>query len=145
MCSATKALRSRVKKCSVNLKIVPAGPMPRMWWRASPRAPVLRIHRPVVQREVVWNGRRAGDRLTLFSSITVTASEAFTKKNLNRDHAAQLVFQREHVAAHQAAGVPITRISVQAAFGCIQGEVTVADAMRAIADAARRSRGWSHG
>lgn len=76
------------------------------------------------------------DRLSLYGSITVTGSEAFTRKNLNRGHAEQLEAQRGHVATHQAAGVPITRVSLQAAFGCnYSGAVPVAQAMAALRDA----------
>lgn len=76
------------------------------------------------------------DRLSLEGSITVTGSEAFTRRNLNRSHAEQLVVQRQHVASHQAAGVPITRVSLQAAFGCnFSGAVTTAQALAALSDA----------
>lgn len=76
------------------------------------------------------------DRLTIEGSITVTGSEAFTRRNLNRSHAEQLVAQRQHVASHQAARVPITRVSVQAAFGCnFSGAVPTAQAMAALSDA----------
>jgi hydroxymethylglutaryl-CoA lyase len=76
------------------------------------------------------------DRLSLYGSITVAASEAFSLKNLNRDRAGQIAAQRETIAAHQAAGVAVTRASVQAAFGCnFAGEVTPAQAIAAVADA----------
>lgn len=75
-------------------------------------------------------------RLSLHGSITVTGSEAFTRKNLNRSQAEQLEAQRKNVAVHQAAGVPVTRVSLQAAFGCnYSGAVPVAQAMAALADA----------
>ncbi len=81
------------------------------------------------------------DRLTIEGSITVTGSEAFTRRNLNRSHAEQLVAQRQHVASHQAAGVPITRVSLQAAFGCnFSGAVSTAQAMAALGDAMRIAR-----
>ena len=80
--------------------------------------------------------RAFADRLEIEGSITVTGSEAFTRKNLNRSHAEQLVAQRQHVATHQAAGVPITRVSLQAAFGCnFSGAVSTAQAMAALGDA----------
>ncbi|UPY37907.1 hydroxymethylglutaryl-CoA lyase [Sediminicoccus sp. KRV36] len=76
------------------------------------------------------------DRLTVEGSITVTGSEAFTRKNLNRSHAEQLEAQRKHVATHQAAGVKMTRVSLQAAFGCnFSGAVPTAQAMAALSDA----------
>jgi isopropylmalate/homocitrate/citramalate synthase len=76
------------------------------------------------------------DRLTLYGSVTVAASEAFSLKNLNRDRAGQIAAQRETIAAHQAAGVPVTRVSVQAAFGCnFSGDVAPARAVAAVAEA----------
>lgn len=75
-------------------------------------------------------------RLIIEGSITVTGSEAFTRKNLNRSHAEQLEAQRKHVATHQAAGVKMTRVSLQAAFGCnFSGAVSTAQAMAALSDA----------
>lgn len=76
------------------------------------------------------------DRLSIAGSITVAASEAFSLRNLNRDRAGQIAAMRENITSHQAAGVPITRASVQAAFGCnFQGEVTPAQAIAAVTDA----------
>lgn len=76
------------------------------------------------------------DRLSVSGSITVAASEAFSLKNLNRDRAGQLAAQRENVAEHLAAGVPVTRVSVQAAFGCnFAGDIPAAQALAAVADA----------
>lgn len=76
------------------------------------------------------------DRLTLYGSVTVAASEAFSLKNLNRDRAGQILAMHETIAAHQAAGVPVTRASVQAAFGCnFSGDIAPAQAISAVADA----------
>jgi isopropylmalate/homocitrate/citramalate synthase len=76
------------------------------------------------------------DRLTVKGSITVSASEAFSLKNLNRDHAGQIEAMRKHVAAHQAAGVAVNRISLMAAFGCnFSGDVTIAQSLAALAGA----------
>jgi hydroxymethylglutaryl-CoA lyase len=76
------------------------------------------------------------DRLSLYGSITVAASEAFSLKNLNRDRAGQLAAMRENIAEHQAAGVPVTRASVQAAFGCnFSGDISPDKAIAAVADA----------
>jgi len=76
------------------------------------------------------------DRLSLYGSITVAASEAFSRKNLNRDRAGQIAAMRENIAEHQAAGVPVTRVSVQAAFGCnFAGDISPAQAIAAVADA----------
>ncbi len=75
------------------------------------------------------------DRLSIHGSITVAASEAFSLKNLRRDRAGQIAAMRENIAEHQAAGVPVTRASVQAVFGCnFQGDVTPAQAIAAVSD-----------
>jgi len=81
------------------------------------------------------------DRLELAGSITVTGSEAFARKNLNRDHAGQLEAMRRNVAAHREAGVPVTRVSLQAAFGCnFSGDVPAAQALAALDDAMALAR-----
>jgi len=76
------------------------------------------------------------DRLTLFGSISFAASEAFSKKNLNRDREGQKLAMAKMTAAHQAAGVKVTRIGIQAAFGCnYQGDISPAQVITAIEDA----------
>ena len=75
------------------------------------------------------------DRLSLYGSITTTASEAFTQKNLNRTHAENLEAQRKQAALHLSHGIEIRRISVQAAFGCnYQGDIAPADVIRVLQD-----------
>jgi isopropylmalate/homocitrate/citramalate synthase len=75
------------------------------------------------------------DKLTLEGSISLSASEAFSMKNLNRDRAGQLEAQRKQIAAHQAAGVPTTRIGVMASFGCnYSGDVAPATVVETVAD-----------
>lgn len=75
------------------------------------------------------------DRLTLSGSIAFAASEAFSRRNLNRDREGQRAAMRALTAAHQAAGVPVTRIGIQAAFGCNEmGDVPPALAVQAVAD-----------
>src|SRR3984885_11220099 len=67
------------------------------------------------------------DKLSLSGSISLTPSEGFTRKNLNRTHAENLAAMRKMTASHIAAGVPVTRIGVMAAFGCnYQGDITPA-------------------
>lgn len=74
--------------------------------------------------------------LELAGSVTVTASEAFTRRNLHRTQAENLAAQRALAAAHREAGVPVPRVSVQAAFGCnFGGEVTAGAAISVLADA----------
>jgi hydroxymethylglutaryl-CoA lyase len=75
------------------------------------------------------------DRLRLYGSISLAASEAFSRKNLNRDREGNLAAMRKVTAAHQAARVPVTRIGVQAAFGCnFQGDIAPTTVMQTIAD-----------
>lgn len=99
--------------------------------------------RPGVEYTALWfnaaglaRAQGFAGRLTLAGSITVTGSEAFTRKNLNRSQAEQLEAQRRNVVVHQAAGVAVTRVSVQAAFGCnYSGAVPAAQALAALSDA----------
>jgi len=75
------------------------------------------------------------DRLTVVGSITLSASEAFSLRNLNRDREGQLAAMREHVAVHREAGVPVDRLSIMAAFGCnFSGDVPVQTVLATIAD-----------
>ena len=75
------------------------------------------------------------DKLTLTGSISLTASEGFTRKNLNRSHEENLAAMRKMTASHIAAGVPVTRIGVMAAFGCnYQGDITPAQVISTLED-----------
>jgi isopropylmalate/homocitrate/citramalate synthase len=75
------------------------------------------------------------DKLALEGSISLSASEAFCRKNLNRDPAGQIAAMRALTAAHQAADVAVTRIGVMAAFGCnYSGDVAPADVVATVAD-----------
>jgi hydroxymethylglutaryl-CoA lyase len=75
------------------------------------------------------------DRLRLHGSIAFAASEAFSRKNLNRDRAGQIEAMRALTKAHQDAGIPVTRIGIQAAFGCnYMGDVPPERAVQAVAD-----------
>lgn len=66
-----------------------------------------------------------GDKLHLYGSIALTASEAFTRKNLHRSHAENLEAMRKQTALHLSKNVPVTRIGVMAAFGCnYQGDIS---------------------
>ena len=66
------------------------------------------------------------ERLHVTGSIALAASERFSQKNLNRDRAGNLDAMRRQTAAHVAAGVPVTRVGVMAAFGCnFAGDIPV--------------------
>ncbi|HEX3939551.1 MAG TPA: hydroxymethylglutaryl-CoA lyase [Xanthobacteraceae bacterium] len=58
------------------------------------------------------------NRLTNTGTIQLSASENFSIRNQNRDAAAQLAGQQTIVKMYQAAGVPVERGSIMAAFGC---------------------------
>jgi isopropylmalate/homocitrate/citramalate synthase len=78
------------------------------------------------------------DRLTLYGSIAMVASEAFTKKNLNRTHAENVAAMAKQTALHLSHGIEIRRIGVQAAFGCnYQGDISPADVLRVLEDGFR--------
>ncbi|HEY4251192.1 MAG TPA: hydroxymethylglutaryl-CoA lyase [Roseomonas sp.] len=82
------------------------------------------------------------DRLWLYGSISLTASAAFTKKNLNRTHAENLEAMAKQTALHLSHGIEIRRIGVQAAFGCnYQGDIAVADVLRVLEDGFRIAAG----
>jgi hydroxymethylglutaryl-CoA lyase len=75
------------------------------------------------------------ERLTLGGSISLSASEAFTRKNLNRSHAENLVAMRRQTEAHQQHGIAVTRLGVMAAFGCnFQGDIAPEQVVRTVAD-----------
>ena len=81
------------------------------------------------------------ERLAITGSITVSASEAFSVRNLNRDRDGQLDAMRKNVAAHRAAGVAVTRISLMASFGCnFSGEVAPEQVLSALESAMELAR-----
>ena len=75
------------------------------------------------------------DKLTLSGSISLSASEGFSIKNLNRDRAGQVAAMQAFVRAHQEAGVAVDRIIVMASFGCnFAGDIAPAQVVAAVAD-----------
>lgn len=74
-------------------------------------------------------------KLTITGAIALTASEGFTRKNLNRSHAENVEAMRKQTALHLARGVPVSRIGVMAAFGCnYQGDIAPAQVIRTLED-----------
>jgi hydroxymethylglutaryl-CoA lyase len=64
------------------------------------------------------------DRLTNTGTIQLSASERFSKRNQNRDAAQQLAAQHTIVEMYKAAGIPVERGSIMAAFGCnFEGDI----------------------
>jgi isopropylmalate/homocitrate/citramalate synthase len=99
--------------------------------------------RPGVAYSALWFNeaglRRAlafKGKLTLAGSISLSASEPFGIKNLNRDRPGQIEAMRSHVRAHQQAGVPIDKVIIMASFGCnYSGDVAPRQVVDAVADA----------
>ena len=78
------------------------------------------------------------DKLTLTGSISLTASEGFTKKNLNRTHAENVEAMKRQSALHVARGIPVNRVGVMAAFGCnYQGDISPAQVISTLEDGMR--------
>jgi hydroxymethylglutaryl-CoA lyase len=88
---------------------------------------------PDVAYTALWLNERGFERalmhprLALAGSITLVASEKFSKRNQNRTAAEQLAGQHAIVEKYKAAGVPVERGMIMAAFGCnFEGDVPVA-------------------
>jgi isopropylmalate/homocitrate/citramalate synthase len=78
------------------------------------------------------------DKLTLSGSISLTASEGFTKKNLNRTHAENCEAMKRHTELQLSRGIDVNRIGVMAAFGCnYQGDISPAQVLSTLADGMR--------
>ncbi|MBX2824676.1 MAG: hydroxymethylglutaryl-CoA lyase [Gammaproteobacteria bacterium] len=75
------------------------------------------------------------DKLDLGGYIHLSASEAFSKANLNRDRETNLAAMREQTQNHLDADVPVQKLIVMAAFGCnYHGDVTAAEVLTTVAD-----------
>ncbi len=98
--------------------------------------------RPGVHYTALWfngNGLHRAlafrDKLTITGSIALTASEAFTQKNLHRTHEENLAKMREQTRLHLENGVQVVRLGIQAAFGCnYQGDISPAQVVKTVAD-----------
>ena len=127
---------SHIQVCSfVNPRLVPG-------WADADAVVAAFKARPGVEYAALWfnaNGLERAlafrDKLTITGSIALAASEAFTRKNLNRGHAENLEAMRKQTATHLSRGVPVTRIGVMAAFGCnYQGDIAPAQVIRTLED-----------
>ena len=75
------------------------------------------------------------DKLTIKGAIALTASEAFTRKNLNRTHEDNLAAMRKQTELHLSKGVSVNRLGIQAAFGCnYQGDIPPARVVTVLKD-----------
>lgn len=125
-----------IQACSfVNPKLVPG------WADAEE---VIAGFKPVdgVHYTALWFNKRGLDRalefkdkLSISGSISLTASDAFSRQNLNRGHEENVAAMHKQTEVHQAAGVDVVRIGVMAAFGCnFEGDIPVAAVLKAVSD-----------
>jgi isopropylmalate/homocitrate/citramalate synthase len=74
-------------------------------------------------------------KLTVNGAIALTASEGFTRKNLNRSPQENIDAMKKHSTLQKSKGIPVTRIGVMAAFGCnYQGDISPAQVIRTLQD-----------
>ena len=75
------------------------------------------------------------EKLTLAGFISLSASEPFAIRNLNRDRAGQIEAMQKYVRVHREAGLPIDKIIVMAAFGCnFAGDIAPTKVVETVAD-----------
>ncbi len=75
----------------------------------------------------------ATKRLEVTGSISLTASEKFLLRNQNRTMAENIEAQHRIIEMYKDHGVPVTRGSVMAAFGCnFEGDIAIPDVLRLI-------------
>jgi len=87
--------------------------------------------RPGVAYTALWLNEKGfaralkfSDRLSNTGTIQLAASEKFLLRNQNRSAAQQLAGQHAIVDMYKAAGVPVERGSIMAAFGCnFEGDI----------------------
>ncbi len=125
-----------IQVCSfVNPRLVPG-------WADAEKAVEGFKAKPGVDYNALWFNAAGLERalafkgkLTVTGSIALSASEAFTHKNLNRSHADNLEAMRKLTALHLSRGVPVARIGVMASFGCnYQGDISPAQVVRTLED-----------
>jgi hydroxymethylglutaryl-CoA lyase len=125
-----------IQVCSfVNQRLVPG-------WADAEAAVAGFKTKPGVEYTALWfnaNGLERAlafrDKLTIKGAIALTASEGFTRKNLNRSHAENVAAMRKQTALHLSKGVPVHRIGVMAAFGCnYQGDIAPALVVKTLED-----------
>jgi len=126
----------RIQVCSfVNTRLVPG------WADAEAVVHGFKA-KPGIDYTALWFNAAGLERalafrakLAITGSIALTASEAFTRKNLNRSHAENVAAMRKQTALHLSRGVPVDRIGVMAAFGCnYQGDIAPAQVITTLRD-----------
>ena len=92
------------------------------------------IHpRPGVRYTALWLNEKGveravahKDRLSLRGTISMCASEPFSKRNQNRDLAENARVQHAQIEIFKANGIPVESVSMMAAFGCnFAGDIPV--------------------
>jgi len=69
----------------------------------------------------------ATGRLTIEGKISLAASEKFLKRNQNKTFAEQVNYNHRVIDMYREHGIPVTRASVMAAFGCnFEGDIAPA-------------------
>src|SRR4051812_14785594 len=108
-----------VQACSfVNPRLVPG------WVDAEAVVEGFKVKPGVEYTGLYFNGngldraQKFQEKLKLSGAISLTASEAFTKKNLNRTHEENVAAMKRQAELHIARGIPVPRVGVMAAFGC---------------------------
>ncbi len=115
-----------IQACSfVNPRLVPG------WADAEQVVEGFMAHEDVEYTGLYFNGNGLDralafkNKLSISGSISLTASEGFTKKNLNRTHEENVSAMKRHVTSHLELGIPVNRIGVMAAFGCnYEGDIS---------------------
>ncbi|SRR6056297_1025515 len=75
------------------------------------------------------------EKLSISGSISLSASDAFSRENLNRSHADNVAAMHRQTEVHHEHGVAVERISVMAAFGCnFEGDIPLEKVLRAVSD-----------
>jgi len=125
-----------IQACSfVNPRLVPG------WADAEKVVESFIAHEDIEYTGLYFNGNGLDralafkNKLTISGSISLTASEGFTKKNLNRTHDENIAAMKRHVMSHLELGIPVNRIGVMAAFGCnYQGDISPETVIKTLDD-----------
>ena len=125
-----------IQACSfVNPRLVPG------WADAEKVVESFIAHEDIEYTGLYFNGNGLDralafkNKLTISGSISLTASEGFTKKNLNRTHDENMAAMKRHVMSHLELGIPVNRIGVMAAFGCnYQGDISPETVIKTLND-----------
>jgi hydroxymethylglutaryl-CoA lyase len=102
----------------VNAKLVPGWADADAVVAALPKVPGVRYYATWFNAKGLERALALRNVLDVEGSIAFSASEAFSKKNLNRDRAGQLEAMREFIVAHKERGVAIRKLGVMASTGC---------------------------